>query len=189
MRRIPRNEMDDWNQILEDVFSETIKELGISGELILAGSYRRKTPDSGDIDALITTDVKNPRVMTTFYNNLVKRNIIKPSDIIAKGPTKIMAVASIDEYSRHLDIFYHPKETFPFAILFTTGSKEFNVRMRKFALEKGYSLNEQNLTHKSPTGRKVTNVEYLTVIDKEFPETERDVFDFLGYPFITPESR
>tara|TARA_B100000768_G_scaffold181342_1_gene203918 strand:+ start:799 stop:3018 length:2220 start_codon:yes stop_codon:yes gene_type:complete len=189
MRRIPRNEMDDWNQILENVFSETIKELGISGELILAGSYRRKTPDSGDIDALITTDVKSPRVMTTFYNNLVKRNIIKPSDIIAKGPTKIMAVASIDEYSRHLDIFYHPKETFPFAILFTTGSKEFNVRMRKFALEKGYSLNEQNLTHKSPTGRKVTNVEYLTVIDKEFPETERDVFDFLGYPFITPESR
>jgi len=189
MRRIPRNEMDDWNQILIEVFSETIKELGISGELILAGSYRRKTPDSGDIDALITTDVKNPRVMSTFYNNLVKRNIIKPPDIIAKGPTKIMAVASIDEYSRHLDIFYHPKETFPFAILFTTGSKEFNVRMRKFALEKGYSLNEQNLTHKSPTGRKVSKEEYLEIINKESPETEQDIFNFLGYQYISPELR
>ena len=189
MRRIPRKEMDDWNEILKNVFSETIKDLGINGELILAGSYRRKTTDSGDIDALITTDIKNPRVMTSFYNNLVKRSIIDPTDIIAKGPTKIMAVANIDEYYRHLDIFYHPKETFPFAILFTTGSKEFNIKMRKFSLEKGYSLNEQNVTHKSPTGRKVTNTEYLSVIDKEIPETERDIFDFIGYTYISPELR
>ena len=189
IHRIPRKEMDEWNQILTDVFAETMTGIGVSGELIIVGSYRRKTPDSGDIDALITTDAKNPRVMTSFYNNLVKRGIIEPSDIIAKGPTKIMAVASIDEYYRHLDIFYHPKETFPFAILFTTGSKEFNVRMRKFALEKGYSLNEKNLTHKSPTGRKVTDSEYMTVIEKEFPETERDIFDFLGYNYISPEMR
>ncbi len=189
MLRIPRKEMDEWNEILKDIFAETMTELSITGELILAGSYRRKTPDSGDIDALITTDTKNPRVMTTFYNNLVKRNIIKPSDIIAKGPTKIMAVASIDEYYRHLDIFYHPKETFPFAILFTTGSKEFNVKMRKFALEKGYSLNEQNLTKKSTAGQKVTQTEYMSSINKEFPKTERDIFDFLGYGYISPEMR
>jgi len=189
MGRIPRKEMDSWNEILTDIFKETMTELGIPGELILAGSYRRKTVDSGDIDALITTDVKNPRVMTTFYNNLVKRDVIEKTNVLAKGPTKIMAVASIDEYYRHLDIFYHPRETFPFAILFTTGSKEFNVKMRKFALEKGYSLNEQNLTKKSPTGPKVTQIEYLNVIEKEFPETERDIFDFLGYPYLSPELR
>lgn len=189
MRRISREEMDEWNQILNDIFKETMTELDISGELILAGSYRRKTTDSGDIDALITTDVKNPRVMNTFYNNLVKRGIIEKPNILAKGPTKIMAIASIDEYYRHLDIFYHPKETFPFAILFTTGSKEFNVKMRKFALEKGYSLNEQNLTKKSSTGPKVTQSEYMESINKEFPETEKDIFDFLGYVYISPEMR
>lgn len=189
MRRIPRKEMDTWNEILTEIFKETMTEMGLSGELILAGSYRRKTPDSGDIDALITTDVKNPRVMNTFYNNLVKKGVIETTNVLAKGPTKIMAVASIDEYYRHLDIFYHPRETFPFAILFTTGSKEFNVKMRKFALDKGYSLNEQNLTKKSPTGTKVTQTEYLTIIEKEFPETERDIFDFLGYPYIPPEMR
>lgn len=189
MRRIPRKEMDSWNEILTEIFKETMTELGITGELILAGSYRRKTRDSGDIDALITTDVKNPRVMNTFYNNLVKRDVIEKTNVLAKGPTKIMAVASIDEYYRHLDIFYHPKETFPFAILFTTGSKEFNVKMRKFALEKGYSLNEQNLTKKSPTGPKVTENDYLNIIKKEFPETEEDIFDFLGYKYIPPEMR
>lgn len=189
MRRIPRKEMDTWNEILTEIFKETMTEMGLSGELILAGSYRRKTPDSGDIDALITTDVKNPRVMNTFYNNLVKKGVIETTNVLAKGPTKIMAVASIDEYYRHLDIFYHPRETFPFAILFTTGSKEFNVKMRKFALDKRYSLNEQNLTKISPTGPKVTQTEYLTIIEKEFPETERDIFDFLGYPYISPEMR
>jgi DNA polymerase/3'-5' exonuclease PolX len=189
MRRIPRKEMDAWNEKLIEIFKETMTELGTTGELILAGSYRRKTPDSGDIDALITTDVKNSRVMNTFYNNLVKRGVIEKTNTLAKGPTKIMAVARIDEYYRHLDIFYHPRETFPFAILFTTGSKEFNVKMRKFALDKGYSLNEQNLTKKSPTGPKVTQTEYLTIIEKEFPETERDIFDFLGYPYIPPEMR
>lgn len=189
MRRIPRKEMDMWNEILNSVFSETMSELGTTGELILAGSYRRKTPDSGDIDALITTDVRNPRVMTTFYNNLVKQGIIEKTNVLAKGPTKIMAIASIDEYYRHLDIFYHPKETFPFAILFTTGSKEFNIKMRKFALEKGYSLNEQNLTKISPTGRKVSESEYMSVIGKKFPTSERDIFDFLEYPYISPEMR
>lgn len=189
MRRIPRKEMDAWNEKLIEIFKETMTELGTTGELILAGSYRRKTPDSGDIDALITTDVKNSRVMNTFYNNLVKRGVIEKTNTLAKGPTKIMAVARIDEYYRHLDIFYHPRETFPFAILFTTGSKEFNVKMRKFALDKRYSLNEQNLTKKSPTGTKVTQTEYLTIIEKEFPETERDIFDFLGYPYIPPEMR
>lgn len=189
MLRIPRKEMDSWNEILIEIFKETIAELGTTGELILAGSYRRKTPDSGDIDALITTDVKNSRVMNTFYNNLVKKSVIEKTNVLAKGPTKIMAVASIDEYYRHLDIFYHPRETFPFAILFTTGSKEFNVKMRKFALGKGYSLNEQNLTKISPSGPKVTQTEYLSVIEKDFPETERDVFDFLGYPYISPEMR
>ena len=189
MRRIPRKEMDSWNEILTEIFKETMTELGISGELILAGSYRRKTPDSGDIDALITTDLKNPRVMNTFYNNLVKKGIIEKTNVLAKGPTKIMAIASIDEYYRHLDIFYHPKETFPFAILFTTGSKEFNVKMRKFALEKKYSLNEQNLTKISPTGPKVTKNEYLAIIEKEFPETEKDIFDFLGYKYVSPEMR
>jgi hypothetical protein len=29
----------------------------------------------------------------------------------------------------------------------------------------------------------------MTVIEKEFPETERDIFDFLGYKYVSPEMR
>jgi hypothetical protein len=61
--------------------------------------------------------------------------------------------------------------------------------MRKFALGKGYSLNEQNLTKTSPSGPRVTETEYTNSIGKRFPETERDIFDFLGYAYISPEMR
>ena len=56
-------------------------------------------------------------------------------------------------------------------------------------IEKGYSLNEQNLTKKSTAGPKVTQTEYMSSINKEFPKTERDIFDFLGYGYISPEMR
>ena len=73
--------------------------------------------------------------------------------------------------------------------MFTTGSKENNVNMRAHALRLGYSLNERNLTHNSPSGSPVTKEEYLKEIGKEKPETEQDIFNFLKYPFILPEMR
>jgi len=188
-KRIPRAEMDEWRDILIETFNETLKELGEVGKLVIAGSYRREKPDSGDIDALVTTDVHNKDLMNTFYTNLINKNIIASEDIISKGPVKIMAVASIDEIYRHLDIFYYTMDVYPFAILFTTGSKELNTSMRAHALKQGYSLNERNLSHNSPSGNPVTEDEYINKIGKERPKTEKDIFDFLNYDFIEPRNR
>lgn len=188
-KRIPRTEMDNWKEILTETFDETLKELDETGKLVITGSYRRETPDSGDIDALITTNSYNKDLMNTFYNNLIKKNIVVPGNIISKGPIKIMAVATIDEIYRHLDIFYYTSDVYPFALLFTTGSKDLNTTMRAHALKMGYSLNERNLTHGSPSGSSVTEQEYLTVIDKERPETEKDIFDFLRFKYLPSKDR
>ena len=187
--RIPRDEMNLWNDILSETFNKTLKELGVAGKIQLAGSYRRNTPDSGDIDALITSEVYNKDLMNSYYNNLLKEGLIKKEDTIAKGPTKIMAVGKIDEFYRHIDVFYYPKEVYPFAILFTTGSKEHNVNMRAHALKKGFSLNEKNLTVGGTSGRPVSKEEYNVKIGKEVPETEKDIFNFLDYPYVLPEKR
>ncbi len=188
-KRIPRSEMDTWKEILTDTFNETLEELNETGMLVLTGSYRRESPDSGDIDALITTNVHNKDLMNTFYKNLVKKNIISSENVISKGPIKMMAVASIDEIYRHLDIFYYTSDVYPFALLFTTGSKEFNVNMRNRAIDLGYSLNERNLTHGSTTGRPVTKEEYKSVIGKETPEDESDIFSFLKMKYLAPKDR
>ena len=189
-QRIPRDEMDMWKEILTALFQETISEYNITDyNFELAGSYRRNKKDSGDIDTLITTNPYNPKILETFYNKLIENSIIQASNVISKGNTKIMAVAKIDENYRHLDIFYYTSDVYPFAILFTTGSKEFNVNMRNHAIKKGYSLNEKNLTHGSPSGRPVSKEEYISKISKEIPETEEDIFNFLDYKFVSPEKR
>jgi DNA ligase 1 len=186
--RIPREEMDAWRDILSDIFLETLKELNINGTIELAGSYRRGKPDSGDIDILITTDFYNPLLMQTYYNNLIKYKIITRTNTISNGPVKIMVVGKIDDLFRHIDIFYYEKEIYPFALLFTTGSKEFNVSLRAHAIKNGYSLNERNLTHIS-SGRTVLPEEYLIKIEKPLPETEEDIFNFLDYKYIEPKKR
>ena len=188
-KRIPRSEMNAWKDILEETFNETLAELKETGKLVITGSYRREKQDSGDIDALITTDNNNKDLMNTFYINLVKKNIILPENVISKGPIKIMAVAAIDEIHRHLDIFYYASDVYPFALLFTTGSKEFNVNMRNHAIKKGYSLNERNLTHNSPSGSYVTEDEYMRIISKPKPETELDIFKFLDFKYVSPKDR
>jgi len=188
-KRIPRSEMNSWKDILEETFNETLTELNETGKLVITGSYRREKPDSGDIDALITTDEYNKDLMNTFYNNLVKKNIISPENVISKGPIKIMAVAAIDEIHRHLDIFYYTSDVYPFALLFTTGSKELNVNMRNHAIRKGYSLNERNLTRNSPSGPTVSEDEYIRVISKPKPETEDDIFKFLDFRYLAPKDR
>tara|TARA_B100001758_G_scaffold53652_1_gene44024 strand:- start:1028 stop:3178 length:2151 start_codon:yes stop_codon:yes gene_type:complete len=188
-KRIPRSEMDNWGEILKDTFDQTLKELNETGKLVITGSYRREKNDSGDIDALITTNIHNKDLMNTFYTNLIKKNIISVENVISKGPIKMMAVATIDEIYRHLDIFYYTADVYPFALLFTTGSKEFNVSMRNHALKLGYSLNERNLTKGSTTGRLVSKDEYMLKIGKDYPETEHDIFKFLDYKFIDPADR
>lgn len=188
-KRIPRSEMNNWEEILKDTFNQTLKELNETGKLVLTGSYRRNKKDSGDIDALITTNIHNKDLMNTFYKNLIKKNIISVGNVISKGPIKIMAVATIDEIYRHLDIFYYTADVYPFALLFTTGSKEFNINMRNHALRLGYSLNERNLTKGSTTGRLVSKDEYILKIGKDSPETENDIFKFLDYNFIDPADR
>ncbi len=189
-KRIPRSEMNIWNEMLKEVFVETTNRLGIKGIFQLSGSYRRNKPDSGDIDVLISTDEYeyHSNLMTEYYNDLVKSNIIQPKNTISKGNVKVMAIASIDETFRHLDIFYYGKGVYPFALLFTTGSKDFNTNMRKHALSLGYSLSERNLTHKSPTGPVVTNEEYIKKIGKK-PVNEIDIFNFLNYEYVSPENR
>jgi hypothetical protein len=79
--------------------------------------------------------------------------------------------------ARRVDILYTYPEHYPYAILYFTGSKEFNVAMRKWALDHGYSLNEHGLTNMS-TGEHVEGL-----------ATEKNIFDFLGLEYIEPTNR
>jgi DNA ligase-1 len=187
LKRIPRSEMNNWKDILTSIFQDTLDSLNLEGDLVISGSYRREKENSGDVDVLIISKVYNEFLLNRFYTNLIESGIFERENVLASGDTKIMAIAKILDVFRHVDIFYYSSEVFPFALLFTTGSKEFNVKMRAHALKLGYSLNERNLTMKN--GGLVSEEEFFAKIKKRRPETEEDIFKFLDYKYVEPRYR
>ena len=94
-------------------------------ELTIAGSYRRKMKDSGDIDLLLKSS--NKKTYNTFIDTLTKLNYLTCQ--LARGNKKYMGMGKIDisPCHRRIDIMYTKPDEFPFAVLYFTGSGEFNV--------------------------------------------------------------
>ena len=175
LTRIPRKEItqfENWlRNIIETKYNNQIR-------YTIAGSYRRGKETSGDIDLLITSNVyKNNEAMNLMIQELNESNYLK--ETLAKGKKKFMGIISIgNQPCRHLDIVETTEEDYPFAILYFTGSGPFNVKMRKLALEKGYSINEYAMTIKKTKER----------VDHIF-KTEQDIFTFLGMDYKLPIDR
>lgn len=191
LERIPRYEMNAWNQLLRKIYNEILDELNLDApDYIMVGSYRRMSKNSGDIDILLTSKNKGSEMIKLFKQKLLDFKIIEDiKNIFAAGDTKIMAVVKLLDKYRHLDIFYHPVEIFPFAILHSTGSADFNAELRAFFITKGYSLSEKGIKRGSSNGPSITSKEIREKINKDIIETEKDIFDFLRIPFIPPEVR
>ena len=126
MKRIPRKEMVKHEKLLLDALDPSM-----SG--IIVGSYRRGAESSGDIDMLITLDDKSDQklVFSTFVCRLQKMGYI--NEILAEGESKCLSIVKLKPGmdARRLDLLVVPKEQFPFALLYFTGSGDFNVAFRK----------------------------------------------------------
>ena len=137
-----------------------------------------------------------------FLNEIVTtlRNSNYIIDTLAVGDTKFMGVsmlpssiatdvaASTGEIpcARRIDIRWVLPQSLPTALLYFTGSKVFNTRMREFALSKGYSLSEYGLYKRSDFDDDTANgAEAFRVPVAD----EKDVFDVIGFPYIPPEQR
>ena len=109
-------------------------------------------------------------------------NVIHPiiSDTIVSGKVKFSGIIRLNKtyMFRRLDIRLVSKADLPATLLYFTGSKEFNQKMRKIAKNKGYLLNEYGLY-------KIKNDEKIKVKVK----TEKDIFDKLGMTYVYPQNR
>lgn len=177
LKRIPQKEMIKH----EDFIIKFIKNIDINNDLIyeITGSYRRGAIDSGDIDVLCSTKNNNTELFNKIIEDLESEKYIQ--ETLAKGDKKFMGICKLPRYrsSRRLDMIYTKKEYYPFALLYFTGSGQFNVDMRNHAITLGYSLSEYGLKK---------NGEFIDNNGKLF-ETEEDIFKFLGIKYIKPEDR
>lgn len=153
-----------------------LKKTDLNAELTIAGSYRRNKSESGDIDVLLKCEKRE--TFTKFIKKLVNQGYLVEE--LALGNKKYNGICKLGRngIGRRIDIMYTTPEEYPFAILYFTGSGEFNQMMRKMVNDKGYTMNEYSIKH-SDTGKKVDHV---------FTE-EKDIFKFLEMGYVEPWQR
>ena len=177
MKRIPRSEIEDYEEILQEAFDE-VKNPGSRFEIV--GSYRRGNKDSGDIDVIITDENNDRKVFGNFLDALLKRKVLL--EMLSRGKVKSLTIGKLPgKPARRLDFLYSTPDEYAFSVLYFTGSKTFNTFMRRRALEFGYSMNEHGL-YRMSSGKKGDK------IDMKFPD-EKSIFDFLNMEYKKPEER
>jgi DNA polymerase/3'-5' exonuclease PolX len=146
-------------------------------DLVICGSYRRKKETSGDIDVLIYNGDGIRSFLTTLVND---KFLVDHLTSIDKCTTKYMGMCRYGNTVRRIDIRYIPIEHLPSALLYFTGSGEFNKRMRKEALKCGYTINEYGIYKLDTEGNKAEMVPV---------SCEEDIFKVIGMGYLEPHLR
>ena len=176
LSRIPRSEMDFYNDIFKRL--QRSGKLGPYTRFDLLGSYRRGSPDCGDLDVLVTSKENPKTLLSEFLAELKRRKMLVA--YLSEGATKFAGIIKHPKIGigRRIDMRYVPIRSYPFALLYYTGSASFNVKMRNIFLSRGFSLSEYGLKNKKEANPMVKNI-----------RTETDIFNLIGYQYIKPEDR
>ena len=131
-----------------------------------AGSLRRMRDTVGDLDILVAS--RDPASVMDAFVRLPRIH-----RVLGKGPTK----SSIEFHDGlRAQLWVHPPEQWGTALVYATGSKEHNIRLREMALAKDLSLSDHS---------------FINIMDGSeiLCATEEEVYETLGLPWIPPELR
>ena len=127
--------------------SEHIKKAGKVVESVTpAGSLRRGKETVGDLDLLVTmAEEKSKSADRQDVIDTVAKHILtypRIDQVLAHGENKVSFTLSS---GLQVDVRLLEKENFGAALLYFTGSKEHNVRLRGRANDMGWTLNEYEM--------------------------------------------
>ena len=145
-------------------YVEYLKKSKAIKNMEIAGSYRRRKETVGDLDILVSA-AKSSDIMKRFvgYEDVEK--------ILAEGSTKS---AVILKSGLQVDLRVIENESYGAALMYFTGSKAHNVKLRTLAIKRKFKLNEYGLFRG----------------DKRIAgKTEEDMYARLGMKYIEPELR
>jgi DNA polymerase (family 10) len=146
--------------------------------LAVAGSYRRRLETVGDIDLLAVARRAEP-VMERFTSFPgVQR-------VVMSGPTRgRIALAS----GLEVDLRILPRKSYGAAMVYFTGCKEHNIKLRQRAIERGLRLSEYGLFRTDGEGQAEAEDDPWAgelVAGRE----EKQIYRALDLPWIPPELR
>ncbi|NNJ94897.1 MAG: DNA polymerase/3'-5' exonuclease PolX [Halobacteria archaeon] len=133
-------------------------------DIVVAGSFRRRSETVGDLDILATASRGSP-VMDRFvaYDQV--------AEVISSGKTRATVVL---RSGLHVDLRVVPQASYGAALCYFTGSRAHNIAIRKIGVRKGYKINEYGVFRH----------------DKRIAgKTEKSVYRQVGLPCIEPELR
>jgi len=131
------------------------------------GSLRRFRETIGDVDVVAVSAADPEAVMARF----VAMPIV--AEVIAYGARKSAIVSSAGV---QIDLRVVEPQQYGSAIMYFTGSKAHNIRLRQLALERGWTLSEYGLAE-AESGRVLASA------------TEEEIYQALGLQWVPPELR
>lgn len=179
-KNIPRKEVTEIYEYITKLIKNKYPEYIIT----FCGSYRRGKTTSNDIDVLITTKNKIKRKHLHEIVTILKDVNFLIDDLTDGFPnTKYMGFCKYKNNPvRRIDIRYIAYESYFTALLYFTGSDQFNRNMRQIAKKKNYKLNEYGLYK--------LDIKNGKLIEKRIKvESEEDVFRAIGMTYSKPEDR
>jgi DNA polymerase (family X) len=135
-------------------------------QAVYAGSLRRFSETIGDIDLIVTAARAEPVMAALAGSSLVER-------VLARGEGKTSVVT---RRGIQVDLRVVQSHQLGAALLYFTGSKGHNIKLRQRALGRGLTLNEYALSE----------IEGGKVVASE---SEADIYRALGLPYIPPVLR
>lgn len=177
---IPRKEID----IIYNYLQDLTYKFNNNSFITICGSYRRGLKISSDIDVLLANldilyldDIYNSNLLNEYIQYLTKNKFLVDNLTDKKIITKYMGFCKYESYPiRRIDIRFIPIISYGTALLYFTGSYEFNQMIRNYAKKKGFKLNEYELFN-------------LNTNKTEFILYEQDVFDKLNLQYLSPNER
>ena len=146
------------------LFIAQLKRLKEAKKINPAGSLRRMKDTVRDIDILVSSK-KPEKVMDKFTT------LADIKDVLAKGPAKSSIVTN---EGIQVDVRVIKDASYGAALMYFTGSKAHNIKLRQLAIKKGFKLNEYGLYRKK---KQIAG------------KTEREIYKALGLSYIPPELR
>lgn len=149
-----------------ETFIDGLRPLRQVRRITYAGSLRRMRETIGDVDLLAASSESTP-VMDAFVSHPTV------SRVLAHGETKSSIVT---EHGLQVDLRVIPAEAWGAAMIYFTGSKAHNIRIRELAVRRGLKLSEYGLFD-------AASGELLAA------RTEEEVYGRLGMDYIEPTLR
>lgn len=148
----------------------------------VAGSLRRRRETIGDVDILCTlkNDADGEAVGATFAK------LPMVGKVLGSGSTKTSVLV---RGGLQVDLRVVPEDCFGSALLYFTGSKDHNVKLRGLAQDKGMRLNEWGLYREADVAGTKRKPGERPDAKALAGTTEESVYRALGMPYVEPEMR